>query len=129
MPHRILVVEDDYAFRWALAVFLQRTHVEVDVAETGRDAVALLGKSGQDYCGVVLDLSIPAPDGPALIRLIGESYPDLPVIVVTANPEPMIRLRDEPCADVVKLVLTKPVDVGEVAALAHADCRKPAVVK
>ncbi|HEX7154176.1 MAG TPA: response regulator [Thermoanaerobaculia bacterium] len=127
MHHRILVVEDDYAFRWALAVFLQRTNVEVDIAETGREAVAFLGRNAQDYCAVILDLSVPAPDGPALIRLIGNSYPALPVLVVTANADPMARVRDEACASVVKLVLTKPVDVKEVAVLAHSDCsRRPA---
>ncbi len=60
--HWILIVEDDPALRWTLAVLFQRYGVDTDVAETGTEAVRLLSLDGRRYCAVLLDLNIPPPD-------------------------------------------------------------------
>lgn len=120
--HEVLVVEDDYAFRWAVAVKLQRQNVEVDVAENGAEAVPLLKLKGQKYCAMILDLRLPPPDGLELLGLIAEICPALPVLVVTAYDdmaEPLSRAR---YTSQVKKIVRKPVDVDELARMAIESC-------
>lgn len=119
--HRILIVEDDPALRWALAVLFQRRGVDTDVAETGTEAVRLLSLETRRYCAVLLDLNIPPPDGVELAKFIRDQRPDTPVVVVSGHEDLAARMQNPEFGSVVKLILVKPVDTAFLVRYVHGD--------
>jgi len=117
--HRILVVEDEPSVRWTFALIFQRHGIETDVAESGREAIALLSR--ETYCCVLLDLNIPPPDGIELAKFIYENSPETPIVVVSGYPDLAARLKKADLGSVVKLILDKPVDTTYLARHVHAD--------
>jgi DNA-binding NtrC family response regulator len=83
MADRVLVVDDEQSLRKVLAATLQREGYEVQVASDGEEALVALDRDGADV--VVTDLVMPKMDGLSLLRKVVVSYPDVPVIVVTAH--------------------------------------------
>lgn len=61
------------------------TAIESHVAESGKEAVALLTRMRCCYCCVVLDLKIPPPDGIEVTKFIYQQCRDLPVVVVSGH--------------------------------------------
>jgi len=124
--HHILIVEDDYAFRWSLAVRLQRAGVDTDVAENVRDAVELLRRI-RDYCCVVVDLKLGGQTGESVLATIREAAPNVAVLVVTAYPDAWTRITESQAVDHVSRVMIKPIDVDLVAeeALRHCGTSSP----
>jgi DNA-binding NtrC family response regulator len=59
--HRVLIIDDESAVRWTIAIPFQRRGVETGVAESGKEAIRLLGRKDCEYCCVMLDLNIPPP--------------------------------------------------------------------
>jgi len=104
----ILIVEDDYSFRWALAIGLQRRNVDADIAENGAEAMELLGRF--DYRAVVLDLKLPKIGGEEIVQRLAESSQRPAVSIVTAYPEVAERMKSEK-SGVVRRTYVKPVDV------------------
>ena len=75
---RLLVVDDDHAFRLSTAALLRADGHEVDVAPDASAAVLALGAHAYDL--VLLDLRMPGIDGIQLVetlRIRGESVPVL----------------------------------------------------
>src|SRR5205085_11530661 len=91
--HRVLVVEDDWSTRWLVANAFQKQGIEADVAESGREAMALLKYNGLKYCSVVLDLNVPPPNGIEIARFITQTLPDLPVIALSGYADLAERLK------------------------------------
>jgi len=119
--HRVLIVEDDYAFRWSLAMRCQRRSIEADIAESVNEADELIRKYS-DYCGVLLDLRMGKKDGTALLDLLADRSKRPNVVVVTAYPDVWERVADQKDrASLVSKTLVKPVDVDVAieAALQH----------
>jgi two-component system, response regulator PdtaR len=84
---RVLVVEDDVVLRYILAHGLREGH-EVLEAATADEALAIL-KSIVTVDIVVTDVQMPGSmSGLDLTTYIRESFPALPVIVVSGNPIP-----------------------------------------
>jgi DNA-binding response OmpR family regulator len=80
---RILVVEDETRILDFLARGLSADGLLVDWARTGPDAVKRALE--QRYDLVLLDLVLPQLNGLAVLEQIQESWPELPVIVVSAR--------------------------------------------
>ncbi|MBI3270958.1 MAG: sigma-54-dependent Fis family transcriptional regulator [Planctomycetes bacterium] len=80
---RILVVDDEPAIRDTLRMLLAYERFEVVVAETARDGLAALGKEEVHAC--LLDIKMPGMDGLECLLKIRESWPDLPVIMISAH--------------------------------------------
>lgn len=57
-------------------------------AEDGRSTLAALEQRTPDL--LMLDLSMPAPNGPQLLKTISARWPELPVLVVSMHNEPRI---------------------------------------
>lgn len=108
---QVLVVEDDYAFRWALVVELEKKGVDVDVAENGREAMALLEKN--EYEVVLLDLKLPRVSGEDLVAHIAASSRKPRVLIVTGYPEIAETVTAER-PDLVTRTYVKPVNVATV---------------
>lgn len=120
--HRVLIVEDDYAFRWSLAMRCQRRRIDADVAETVREAHDLINRVN-DYCGVMLDLRMDRNDatGVAVLEAIAEREKRPSVVVVTGYPDLWERVAVTDKAALVSSAIYKPADVDQVidAALQH----------
>ncbi len=78
---RILVVDDEADMRLALSNVLTRTGHQVKEAPEGETALNTLAKSEFDL--MLLDMRLPGMDGIQILKKVRESYPDLPVIMVT----------------------------------------------
>ncbi|MBK1635871.1 diguanylate cyclase [Rhodovulum adriaticum] len=93
MPRTVLIVDDLATNRIVMKVLLERAHYRVAQAATGQDALTEIAREPPDM--VLLDVGLPDMDGVALCRHL-RSMPttaDLPLIVVTASPDPAARLR------------------------------------
>ena len=91
MVRRILVVEDEARILEFLSRGLSADGMIVDGARTGPDAV----KRALDnrYHLVVLDLVLPRLNGLAVLERIQRTYPELPVIVVSARGDVATKLK------------------------------------
>lgn len=80
---RILVVDDEEIARRNLSHVLEREGYEVDCAQDGAAALALLAES--DYQLVLTDLRMPGIDGLELLRQTKARWPDTEVVMITAH--------------------------------------------
>jgi CheY-like chemotaxis protein len=108
---RILVVDDDFRNIYAMTALLERGHAEVIVAESGADAIDILGRTpGIDI--VLMDIMMPVMDGYDTIRAIRaiDRFKTLPVIAVSGKSGAGERQR---CLDAgANDYVTKPVDTA-----------------
>lgn len=119
--HRVLIVEDDYAFRWSLAMRCQRRRIEADVAETLWEASELINKTA-DYCAVMLDLKIGKVDGTMLLEPISRRPRKPKVVVITGYPDAWDRLKETDQAALIDETIFKPADVDSVIDTALKNC-------
>jgi len=83
----VLLVEDEPStLRFYSAGLRGMQEFRLLAAENGAEALALLQSNPVDV--VVTDLKMPVLDGYELLAILGEKYPSLPVIVLTAVAEP-----------------------------------------
>lgn len=84
---RVLVVEDDASSQAAIRSLLSNPHTDIDVCDRGTEALERLGKDGDTYDCVVLDLSLPDIDGFELLRKLRERCGSrhAPVVVYTGR--------------------------------------------
>jgi DNA-binding response OmpR family regulator len=78
---RILVMEDDQTISAALDMILTEAGFDVEVAETGEDALEIFEKKGFDL--LIADLKLPGIGGIEVIRRVKEKKPETEVIVIT----------------------------------------------
>lgn len=81
MPARILIVDDDLAFRELLKDYLSRLGYIPESAIDGQDAVEIMEK--QDFDLALVDLDMPRMNGLEFTRHIRNDLPDFPIIIVT----------------------------------------------
>ena len=83
MPDSILVAEDERASCEYLKLLLEEMGFEVRL--TGNGVEALLALEAGVFDLVITDLRMPSMDGFELLTHLGQRWPDLPAIVLTAN--------------------------------------------
>jgi len=81
---RILIVDDDAAFRHELAEQLA-LHEGFDVAEAGDGKSALEMAKAQTFDAMVLDVGLPDTDGRDLCKLLRKQGIKAPIIILTAH--------------------------------------------
>lgn len=81
---QILVVEDDSQIRDTLRNILDFFGYEVKEASNGREALCLLT---DEVAAIITDINMPVMDGLELIRRVGTTRPNLPLIVMSGRPE------------------------------------------
>jgi signal transduction histidine kinase/HAMP domain-containing protein/CheY-like chemotaxis protein len=119
---RILLVDDDVRNLFALASMLEDRGLEVVFSETGREALAILGKDrGIDL--VLMDIMMPQMDGYETIGAVRAipALRDLPIIAVTAKA--MQGDREKSIAAGASDYITKPVDPDKLMSLIHGCLR------
>lgn len=80
---RILVVDDEEAIREIVSSMLNAAGYRCSQAASGLQALNIL-QSGQEFELMLSDLMMAEMDGVALLERTKETYPDMPVIMVTA---------------------------------------------
>jgi CheY-like chemotaxis protein len=107
MP-RVLVVEDVRSIRVLIRMILQLRGFDVDEAEHGGEAIALLEEASR--CDLLItDLSMPDVDGAALIEWVRQRS-TLPILVITGYTERC----DEVLAAGANACLTKPFTAAQL---------------
>lgn len=105
----MLIVDDDRGSRESLRQTFSRQY-EVRLAEHAAEALRLLAERPVDV--VLLDVMMPEKDGVTLLKELGDLYPGLPCIMVSASPS--VR----PVVDAIKAgacdFVLKPFDVEEI---------------
>jgi len=78
----ILIVDDEYDICIALQDFLTANGYDVQLAHTGQDGISIARERRLD--AVILDLGLPDQDGMAVLQVLNQLDPHLPIIVLTA---------------------------------------------
>ena len=78
---KVLIVEDDQSFAEQLSDTLKNEDYNVLLARDGSEALKILGNTVVDLC--FLDLSMPGIDGMQVLENARESFPDIPIIMIT----------------------------------------------
>ncbi|MCX7426128.1 MAG: sigma-54 dependent transcriptional regulator [Planctomycetia bacterium] len=111
-PRTILVVDDEASQRELLGGFVRALGFQPKEAASGEEALKAIGDRPPDM--VLLDVRMPGMDGIKTLAAIRKTSGDLPVLLITAQPD----LRQ--AVDAVKSgaddYLTKPVDLDELEA-------------
>jgi len=110
MKKKVLVVDDEKNIRMLFRDELEEAGYEVDLAESGKEALDKIDSSPPDL--VILDIRMPDMTGIEVLQALRENHNDLPVIMVTA----VRGLKDDFTiwdAEVFAY-LTKPVDLDEL---------------
>ena len=81
----ILIIDDEVGLRHMMARLLQNAGYEVTTAANGQDGIALAPKYAFDL--IYLDIRMPDLNGLEVLKIIHTEFPDLPVVLVTAQPD------------------------------------------
>jgi hypothetical protein len=79
----VLVVEDDEQVRRLTALILSQGGYHVLEAAGPERALAIVGERGGQIALIVSDVVMPGMDGPALVRRIAETRPELPALFLS----------------------------------------------
>ncbi|MCI0553647.1 MAG: response regulator transcription factor [Anaerolineae bacterium] len=81
----ILIIDDEASLRQTLARILQRAGFEVTTAANGKEGLSLVTEHPFDL--LYLDIRMPDVSGLELLKTIHAKFPELPVILFTAQPD------------------------------------------
>src|SRR6185503_281567 len=81
----ILIIDDEASLRQTMARILQRAGHEVTTAANGKEGLALVSEHPFDL--LYLDIRMPDASGLELLKTIHAKFPELPVILFTAQPD------------------------------------------
>ena len=81
MAPRILIVDDERELRVAFRRMLERENYEVELAESGQQALDLLQKNSYDL--LLTDISMPAVDGLELLTALRDRNDQTPAVVIS----------------------------------------------
>jgi two-component system, cell cycle sensor histidine kinase and response regulator CckA len=82
----VLVVDDEALAAEVIARMLRQVGYSVVEAHNAREALSALGAGDRRFDLVITDVVMPETDGRTLGQMIGERYPGLPVLYVSAYP-------------------------------------------
>jgi CheY-like chemotaxis protein len=107
---RVLLVDDEEELVSALAERLGYRDIQAQYVTSGLDALEKLKSSEFDV--IVIDLKLPCMSGEELARTIRQSYPCLPVLMITGHGVDESGEHRKPAG--VYELLPKPVDIEEL---------------
>jgi CheY-like chemotaxis protein len=121
----VLVVDDDPEIRESLTELLDQKGYSVLQAENGRKALDVLKEVQRSPCMVVLDLAMPVLDGHEFLRhrAVDPVLRHIPVVVVSANPEPMRPI------DGIEAYLQKPLEPDRLFEIIRRACEQIVITR
>jgi DNA-binding NarL/FixJ family response regulator len=82
MPHKILIVDDVEAARWAMRIALQaKGYIVCGEAVDGADAIKKAADLQPDL--IVIDLKMPLMNGVEASTILRRRFPTIPVVLIT----------------------------------------------
>jgi CheY-like chemotaxis protein len=105
----VIVVDDEPQVRRLLARILAEIGFSVTVAACGAEALSLL-VDPTDL--MVLDIRLPDLSGTDVARLVRQRWPALPILFISAYPEPA--LKDPHAGELMDVFLAKPFTHAEL---------------
>jgi DNA-binding NtrC family response regulator len=78
---RILVIDDEPVVCKSVKKILERKGHSVDMAHRGKDGLDLIDRNNYDI--LIVDLKMPGVDGLEVLKLVRESHPSIPVLMIT----------------------------------------------
>ena len=81
----ILIIDDEAALRQTLTRILQRAGLQVTSAASGQEGLDYLAQLPFDL--VYLDIRMPDMNGMEVLKIMHAAYPELPVVLFTAQPD------------------------------------------
>ena len=121
MP-RVLVIDDEDAFRLLLERTLTSAHHQVTAVRDGNEGLLELAKATPDL--VITDLYMPNCDGFEFMMTIRKAFPALPIIAVSGDPGglPVLAVAGRMGAHA---ILRKPFAVQELFAVVNRALSSP----
>jgi len=104
----ILVVEDEADVREVAERILQDFGFQTVSAGDGREALDLMESGGSEVIAILLDLSMPRMGGQETLRQLRDSWPDLPVIMMSGYTEESVAPQFSDAGPGVTAFLQKP---------------------
>jgi DNA-binding NarL/FixJ family response regulator len=90
----VVIADDHPIFRQAIRQALEQACEQCDISEANDfDALDALLEQHSDYDMVLLDLYMPGVEGFSGLLYLGRAYPDLPVVMISANEDPEVMQR------------------------------------
>jgi signal transduction histidine kinase/DNA-binding response OmpR family regulator len=113
---RILLAEDTEINREVVQALLEPTHVEIDCAVNGKEALNMFSQASEKYDMIFMDMQMPEMDGyEATRRIRALDFPKaktIPIVAMTAN---VFREDVEKCLEAgMNSHLGKPLDFNDV---------------
>ena len=109
--HVVIVVDDDVNVRRLFADALRSAGMNALLAASGEEAIGV-ATNHPDACVVLADVWMPRMDGWDLQRLLRRAFPDLPVVLLSADH--LLSIRGS--------VRDKPVSAADIQALVRTSC-------
>ena len=83
MSYSVLIVEDEPVLARNMHLYLERQGINSQIAASGEEGLALLDEARPDV--VVLDHNLPGKNGLAVLALMREREPNLPIVMATGH--------------------------------------------
>jgi two-component system cell cycle sensor histidine kinase/response regulator CckA len=83
-----LVVDDEPAVRRFVSALLRQEHFQILEAEDGSQALQIVQELDGEVDLIVSDIQMPNGDGLSLAQAVKDSYPDVPVILISGQVNP-----------------------------------------
>ena len=111
----IWIVDDDRSIRWVLEKSFDKAGFQSESFDSGDAMLAKLKTTQPD--AIISDIRMPGSDGLEVLEELQESYPELPVIIMTAHSDLSSAVKSYKRGAFE--YLPKPFDVNEAVAVAE----------
>ncbi|MGV6852059.1 MAG: nitrogen regulation protein NR(I) [bacterium] len=85
MSKQIWIVDDDTSIRWVLSKALEQEHALENIITFTNADDALQALNHAQPAAIISDVRMPGTNGMELLATLNENYPQIPVIIMTAN--------------------------------------------
>jgi two-component system chemotaxis response regulator CheY len=121
---RVLVIDDEEQIRKVVSIGLKKAGYDVEEAEDGGKAIAVLntGENPMMVDVIICDIRMPKINGTEAIAYFRSQYPSIPIIVLTGYPD--VQLATSLLKSGVVEYLTKPVDRDKLVAAVKSAMEK-----
>ena len=117
---KIWIIDDDDSIRWVLQKALEQASMEVTSFNKADGILDQLKHSEPD--AIITDVRMPGMDGLELLSALSESYPEIPVIIMTAHSD--LDSAVSAFQGGAFEYLPKPFDIDDAISLAQRACAK-----